>query len=200
MSPRSRPADVGRGHRHRGVGPVHIPVAPLLREPVGTSRTFDLTDVRIPDHGGPQQTAGGDGTIRLTRTNRGIYATGTFRTVVAESCSRCLRAIDLPIVIEIEEEFLPSIDPTTGVPLPQSGEPDTARLTDAHELDLGTLLADELSLREPIAPICRPDCPGLCPTCGRELSDGPHDHGETAIDPRLAVLSAIHVDEEAENG
>jgi uncharacterized protein len=200
MSSRTPPVAVGRGHRQRGPEPLLVPVAPLLREPSGTSRTIDLTDVRIPDHGGPRQSSGGDGTIRLTRTNRGIYVTGTFRTLVAESCSRCLRGIDLPVVIEIQEEFLPSIDPTTGVPLSHSGEPDTARLTDAHELDLGTLLADELSLREPIAPVCRPDCPGLCPTCGIELSDGPHDHGEAAIDPRLAALSAIHVDEEAENG
>jgi hypothetical protein len=47
---------------------------------------------------------------------------------------------------------------------------------------------DAIALAEPIAPLCREDCPGLCQVCGRGLAAGDHDHPEAEIDPRLEVL------------
>jgi len=186
--------------RDRGPASTLIPVASLLAEQAGSARSLDLTGLWIAFDRGPRRSSAGEGVLRLTRTNRGIYVTGTVQTAITESCSRCLRDIDLPVEIRVEEEFLPSIDATTGAPVGSDAEPDVARLTDAHEIDLGALLADELSLVEPIAPVCRPDCPGLCPTCGADLAKDPHDHGETHVDPRLAALVGLRVDEEAENG
>ena len=66
----------------------------------------------------------------------------------------------------IEEEYLPALDLATGRPLPTDDEPDVARLTDHHELDLETPVREAIPLAEPIAPLCRPDCPGLCIVCG----------------------------------
>ena len=48
-----------------------------------------------------------------------------------------------------------------------------------------------ISLAEPIAPLDRPDCPGLCSVCGQPLDEGEHDHGEDEIDPRLEALKAF---------
>jgi uncharacterized protein len=57
-----------------------------------------------------------------------------------------------------------------------------------------------VSLNEPIAPICREDCPGLCIACGERLGPGHVDHLEDAVDPRMAALRAFRVDDEPENG
>jgi uncharacterized protein len=176
-----------------------VPVAALLREAAGVSRTVDLEDVWIPIADGPRQSAAGSGELRLTRTNRGIYATGDFHAVIAEQCARCLRDVALPVEISLEEEILPSVDPVTGATV-LSDEPDVARLTDASEIDLGTMLAEGLSLVEPIAPLCRPDCPGLCPVCGGDLIGDPHDHPDNTGDPRLAALRGLRVDDDAETG
>ena len=91
-------------------------------------------------------------------------------------CSRCLRDITYPVDVRIEEEYLPAIDLTTGRPLPTDDEPDVARLTDHHELDLETPVREAIQLAEPIAPLYRPDCPGLCIVCGLPLDEGVHDH------------------------
>jgi uncharacterized protein len=177
-----------------------VPVATLLREQAGTTRTIDLAGIWIPSSEGPEQSLPAEGELRLTRTNRGVYLTGRMRTTIVEACARCLREIDLPVEITIEEELLPSIDLTTGVAIRGDTEPDVGRLSEAHEIDLGRLLAEGLSLVEPIAPICRPDCPGLCPTCGADLHSGPHEHPESAGDPRLAALAGLRVDADAETG
>ena len=60
-------------------------------------------------------------------------------------------------------------------------------------------MAAAVSLEEPIAPLCEPDCPGLCPECGERMEPG-HGHGEAPIDPRLEALRAFRVDEDGESG
>ena len=84
---------------------------------------------------------------------------------------------------------------TTGRPLPVDDEPDVARLTDHHELDLETPVREAIQLAEPIAPLCRPDCPGLCIVCGERLDDGEHDHPDDDIDPRLEALRGFKPDD-----
>jgi uncharacterized protein len=128
------------------------------------------------------------GDLRLTRTNRGLLVQGSLRSAIAQTCSRCLRDIEWPVVLELDEEALPRIDFTSGLPVDATAEPDALRLTDHHELDLEDEVRDGLLLAEPIAPLCREDCPGLCIVCGLELASGPHDHPDEEIDPRLEGL------------
>ena len=90
-----------------------------------------------------------------------------------------------------QEEYLPSLDLATGRPLPTDDEPDVLRLTDHHELDLEPPVREAIQLAEPIAPLCRPDCPGLCIVCGGRLDEGVHDHPDDDIDPRLEALRAF---------
>jgi uncharacterized protein len=182
-----------------GPTPVLVPVATLLREPAGATRTLEFDSLRIPGEDLPPQAGPTAGTLRITRTNRGIFATGRFGTSIDAACSRCLRELVLPVEIAIEDEILPSIDLATGGAVTDD-EREVARLTDGHEVDLGALLADGLSLAEPIAPICRPDCPGLCSVCGADLATGPHEHAEALRDPRLAKLAGLRVDAGDENG
>ena len=57
-------------------------------------------------------------------------------------------------------------------------------------------IAEAIQLAAPIAPVCRPACRGLCPECGGDLNAAPHDHGEAPVDPRLAMLRELLVDDE----
>ena len=101
----------------------------------------------------------------------------------------------LPVDIRFQEEYLPSLDLATGRPLATDDEPDVGRLTDHHELDLEPSVRDAILLAEPIAPLCRPDCPGLCIVCGLRLDEGEHDHPDDDIDPRLEALRGFRADE-----
>ncbi len=166
-----------------------LQVAGLLREPPGTIRAVDVGSLGWVD----PSTAGGRpllGTLRLQRTNRGILASGRLRTVVRRTCIRCLDEFDEPVDFSLEEEFLPSLDPKTGKAVVVDPEDVVvARIDSHHEIDFGPVIADELALAEPMQPLCRPDCRGLCPTCGLRLEDGSHDHDGGEVDPRLASLA-----------
>jgi uncharacterized protein len=175
-------------------GPLAWNVAGLLADEPGADRVFEVEDVRI-DLGEDLQLARPiDGRVRLLRTNRGILAHADLRTALALQCSRCLRDFELPVEVRFQEEYLPALDLATGRPLPIDDEPEVARLTDHHELDLETPVREAIQLAEPIAPLHSPDCPGLCIVCGLPLDEGDHDHPADDIDPRLEALRGFRAD------
>jgi uncharacterized protein len=166
-------------------------VAGLMRSAPGTSREYAVRadvfevadDVRL--------IAPLEGEVRLSRTGRSILAHAVVRTAFEERCSRCLAVVAAPIEVTLDEEALPTVDIDTGQAVDRSAEPDALRLDDHHELDLTEPIREAVSLAEPIASLCRPDCAGLCETCGADLNADPtHAHGDASIDPRLAVLAS----------
>lgn len=167
-----------------------VNVAGLLHEAAGATR-----DLRLRDHylalddvelAGPV-----NGTIRLQRTNRGILARGSVVALLRRTCARCLEPYVEEVEVRIDEEFVPTVDPEAGADVASEAGEDALPVDEHNEIDLDPVLHDELSLSEPMHPLCRPDCPGLCPECGAALSSGPHDHGPAEPDPRLAALGRL---------
>ncbi len=180
-------------------GPVDAPlawnVAGLLGDEPGADRTFEIRAVTI-DLGEDLHLASPiEGRVRLLRTNRGILAAADLTAALDLQCSRCLRDVVFPVELRLQEEFLPSLDLSSGRSIATDDEPDVARLTDHHELDLETAVREAIQLAEPIAPLDRPDCPGLCVVCGLPLDEGIHDHPDEDIDPRLEALRGFRPDD-----
>lgn len=165
-----------------------VNVAALLGEPAGSFR--DYVEDGLAVELGPDFALAGpvNARFRLSRTTRGLLVDGDAHAVLADSCSRCLRPVEVHLDVEFHEEALPSVELTTGAPVNAGTEPDVARLTDHHEIELEPFVREAIQLAAPIAPLCRPDCPGLCAVCGQELAGGPHEHAAEPIDPRLEAL------------
>ena len=179
--------------------PLTYPLAGLLAELPGTTGTYEIHGVTIPLPDDLRLADPIEGAVDVTRTNRGVLIRGALQTTIAENCARCLRDIEVPIEVLLDEEALPSVDLATGGPIDRSAEPDVTRLTAHHELALGPLVLEAISLSEPIAALCEPECPGLCPTCGERLGPGHVAHPDDAVDPRLEVLRGFRVDDEGES-
>jgi uncharacterized protein len=174
--------------------PLLFNVAGLLGEPPGAYRDLVFGDVLVPLGADLVQAEPAAGHAHVARTNRGLLVTGSVATALAETCGRCLAPVRLPLDLEFEEEFLPSLDIGTGQPLDRTVEPEVPRLSDHHELDLETPVREAIQLAAPIVPLCRPDCLGLCPSCGADRNLRPHVHPEEQTDPRLSALRAFHPD------
>ena len=176
--------------------PLTYPVSSLLRKTPGTSRTYPVHGVTIDLGRGPGAGRPDRGRDSADPDQPRPARPWPLNTALASLCSRCLRDIEVPLEVEIDEEALPSVDIDTGQPVDVSAEPDVIRLNGQHELELEPVVREAIQLAEPIAPLCREDCPGLCATCGEELTGPPHEH-EEEIDPRLEALRAFMVDAEA---
>jgi len=66
------------------------------------------------------------------------------------------------------------------------------------DLDLDAWARDLIGLGLPDQILCRADCAGLCPVCGKDLNLEPHEHEEAAVDPRWEALEALRGDAAAE--
>jgi uncharacterized protein len=60
-----------------------------------------------------------------------------------------------------------------------------------HHLQLSAWVRDAIALELPEQILCREDCAGLCPVCGKDLNDEPHEHLERDPDPRWAALEGL---------
>jgi len=77
----------------------------------------------------------------------------------------------------------------------QATSPDSDELTTPYlvenRLDLSAWARDALVLALPDKILCKPDCAGLCPMCGKDLNREPHTHGKEEQDPRWASLAEL---------
>lgn len=163
-------------------------VAQLLKGPVGTSRSHSIDEatVTIDDL---HRERGVRGEVRMLRIPNGILVTGDFQLTIIEMCSRCLEVFEHPMSYHIEEEFLPVIDIVSGAPLAR-GE-DTFTIDEKHILDLTEAVRQYAAMSLPMKPLCRPDCAGLCPTCGHNLNLGPCSCPPPVSDGRWAALGQL---------
>ncbi len=124
--------------------------------------------------------------IRLEAVMEGVLVTGTATAGLEGECVRCLEEIHDEIEVDFQELFVYDDEEEADADEEDSG---TSRL-EGDLLDLEPLLRDAVVLSLPFQPLCRDDCPGLCPECGARLADDP-DHQHESADPRWAALQGL---------
>jgi uncharacterized protein len=141
--------------------------------PEGLARPLNLSPVvlaaLLAEDGGEPPSLVSDltGTLRLRRLGARLEVRGSFRVEAGLVCDRCLAPATLVLTGEIEESpFLAAADGRS-----EQAEEDVLVVTDG-QVDLAGLLAESFWLAWPYRFICRPDCAGLCPTCGADLNRG----------------------------
>ena len=164
-------------------------VGQLLRETIGASVRYEIQERRaLPDDETPTDLAG---SVTLMRTDKGILVSADVRCAVAGRCSRCLTEVTYPVVLTFQEEYWPTADATTGAMLPPPDDPE-AFLIDPHQiLDLTEAIRQYRVMAEPMQPLCKPDCLGLCPRCGYNLNQGPCGCPRQEADVRWEALTEL---------
>lgn len=120
--------------------------------------------------------------FHLESTNTGIVVRGTVSAEYHDSCKRCLADVRDTVNVQIGELYQREITDPDAYPL------------EGEQLLLAPLVREHLLLALPDAPLCRADCPGLCPVCGADKSDPAEaDCGcvVRAADPRWAALDDL---------
>ncbi len=162
-------------------------VSLLMREPIGSRRQYQVDEQFSPVDGEDLAVAV-QGPVSLLRTDRGILAIAEFHSVAGGECARCLRSARYPMTLQIEEEFLPRLDPITGGPLPDPDDPDAFMIDTQHVLDMTEAARQAWLLALPMQVLCRDDCAGLCPDCGADRNAGDCGCKQGPIDVRWAAL------------
>lgn len=144
-------------------------VSQLLKDEVGQTRTYEFRADGALDLGDREATEV-EGRAKFTLTNFGIVAHVTASGVLHLTCARCLEPCTAPVHVTFAEEFVPSVDIQTGLPARVPVSDDALPISPNHTIDLGEAIRQQFLLSMELIPLCRPDCRGLCPTCGVNLN------------------------------
>lgn len=104
------------------------------------------------------------------------------------SCARCLDPVSGVFTIPFDRTVV-----TEGTLTEEQLEDDIDEyvVLDDGMLDVDDAVREALILCFPMRLLCREDCPGLCPVCGKSLKEGPCGCQTKEIDPRWAALAGI---------
>ncbi|HYT05238.1 MAG TPA: DUF177 domain-containing protein [Gemmatimonadales bacterium] len=113
-----------------------------------------------------------------------FYWHSSLSTRVAGECRRCLVPVTVPILADVHALF--SKDPDA------LEDPSAYPLaSDATQIDLRPAVREELVLAVPRWVVCRDECRGLCPRCGKDLNAGPCGCPPAPVDGRWAALASL---------
>ena len=161
--------------------PLLINAAELLRRP-GSDRRVSLQPT-VADLGIDDDRFDPDATVsvsvRLESLTDGIVVDGTLRAPWADLCRRCLAAARGDVVCDVHELYQLVVT-----------DPDAFEIV-ADQIDLATMVRENILLEAPLAPLCRADCAGLCPTCGIDLNTSTCECIGVVGDPRWDALSEL---------
>ncbi len=124
--------------------------------------------------------------LRLESVSEGVLVTGTISGPLEGECGRCLAVINEDLAVPIQELFAYENSTTD-----ETTDDDEVGRVQGDLIDLEPALRDVVVLALPVNPLCRQDCPGLCPDCGVRWDELPKGHTHEQIDPRWAALGRL---------
>lgn len=90
---------------------------------------------------------------------------GLISAVRAGECDRCLKPARRTFAVEIAEMYRRISDPD------YKSDSDSCYGYAGHVINLDQAIRDNLLLNLPVQLLCRDDCPGFCPVCGKDLNE-----------------------------
>lgn len=165
-------------------------VAQLMKAPVGTSLVYDFKEDDV--HFDDDLTVVGPlvGHARMRRTNQGLLVDGWAKLTLKRTCDRCLKEFEQPLHVNFEEQFYPTVDVISGMPVAPFNEEDGFPIDEHHELDLTEAIRQNILTALPMVALCQEDCKGLCSQCGHDLNLGPCEC-KPEIEPRWSALEHL---------
>jgi uncharacterized protein len=161
----------------------------LARQP-GSERHIDLSiplaDADIDD---PRLAGSVAVDLTLVSTIDDIVVTGRLAVAWSDECRRCLKPLSETLVVAVDERYAEN-DPTGRRPVDPEAFP-----IEHGQIDLAPMVRAEVLLAVPDGPLCRPDCAGLCPTCGADRNAGPCGCEDEVVDDRWAALDQLQLDD-----
>jgi uncharacterized protein len=120
--------------------------------------------------------------LAIAQATSGLVLQLRFETRLHGPCMRCLR--DAVVDVRVDAREYHDADPAAGPELRSEYVVD-------DQLELSAWARDAIALSLPDPILHAADCKGLCPVCGKDLNDEPHEHPEAEQDPRWAVLEEL---------
>lgn len=142
--------------------------------------SFDLSDVDVSGIHPLEKPVKFNGTVQNKASMVELYGVITY--VYKAPCDRCGEIAEHTHTVEIKKALAVSVE---------SEESDNIILTPDMKLDLYGLVYSEVVTDLPMKHLCKSECKGICPKCGKNLNNGECGCVKKEIDPRLSALAEL---------
>ena len=173
-------------------------IAELERQPIDFDETLAPGSIDFVDDMQQADVLHTSGHVDLLHEHRGpgevvadIRIRGRLQTRMEVPCARCLEPVEQPIEAAFDLIFRPQ----------QADMDSTDRAISTSETEIGyyegdgllleDVLREQILLALPAKVLCKEDCGGLCPECGRNRNADPCDCARETADPRWSSLKEI---------
>jgi len=126
--------------------------------------------------------------IQITMTNLGVgkaLVECKAEITLGMLCDRCLA--DVPVALELKI----SRDVTSQDAIDSLEDDDNQDILEGNQLNVETLINNEILINLPDKILCQEDCKGICKKCGHNLNDGDCGCDDFVPDPRMAAIKDI---------
>ncbi|HKY73347.1 MAG TPA: DUF177 domain-containing protein [Nitrospira sp.] len=132
--------------------------------------------------------------LDLAKADDMIAVTGVLEGTAVRQCVRCLKDYDDALAFSVHAAFArEGKESKVGARQPKTGDPRKGRpgavkteldvepedegddryFYQGDHIELAPMLREHIILASPMQPLCRENCAGLCPQCGKDLNEGP---------------------------
>jgi uncharacterized protein len=117
---------------------------------------------------------------------RDVLVQGRITGEIRHECRRCLEPLTVRLAEDVSMFFRDGVAPT------EAEAEEVYALPERGDLDLAPAVREQVALAVPLFALCREDCRGLCPTCGKNLNEGDCGCVVEEVDDRWAALRRIN--------
>jgi uncharacterized protein len=160
--------------------PLNVNVVELLRWP-GTTKdvlaTVEVEDFEFNDERVSNVPISIN--VHLESLSNGVSVAGAATATWHGECRRCLTPLSQLMIVDLSELYQQ---------IPE--DPDAYAIVN-DQINLLPMVRENVLVAIPLGPLCREDCPGFCPQCGADLSEGACGCDSAIVDPRWSALENL---------
>lgn len=114
-------------------------------------------------------------TAEITPFGKDMTVRGVLTGTPVRQCVRCLKDYEamlrLPFAVAYRRDGRSSRNPADAIRVDRREEDDEVYVYAGDWVELAEMLREQIILATPMQPLCKTDCPGLCPVCGIDLNE-----------------------------
>ncbi|MDM7921218.1 MAG: DUF177 domain-containing protein [Pyrinomonadaceae bacterium] len=121
----------------------------------------------------------------------GVTVSGEIAARPLIDCTRCLEPVEKELSFQFDAVFVRPEDFTADKEREVHGEDLNVDILEGEQIDLYSIVREQLLLEMPEQVFCKEDCKGLCDRCGTNLNTDECRCKDDDIDPRWAALKNL---------
>lgn len=114
-----------------------------------------------------------------------LYLSGSAQCVLDANCGRCGKPLTESLCFDLEESLLYEGSNV------QVNDDEDIIVFSGYRFEIDEIVENYIFMNLPIRYLCKEDCLGVCPKCGKDLNAGDCGCDKQEIDPRLAALKKL---------